>query len=197
MNEPLPVEAARIIEDELTPGEKLVWCAQPHSWAFAKAAIPVFLFGLVFFGFSIFWETMALTTTQAQPKNGAAPPAVAVVFPLFGVPFVLVGLCMVLSPLGYVLKAKRTVYGLTDKAAIVMRGQLLGGREVTRFGPQQLDQISRRDSMGGRGDLIFQYVNYGNWRSRNGTPVMRPDGFIGIDNVRDVERLLRATLLGG
>src|SRR2546427_298319 len=97
--EALPAEAARVLEDELEPGERLVWCGQPRAWAFARSAIPIFLFGLVFLGFSIFWECMALMGTSSISKSNGGPPAVfATFFPLFGIPFIIVGLCMVLSP---------------------------------------------------------------------------------------------------
>jgi hypothetical protein len=88
------------------------------------------------------------------------------------------------------------VYGLTDRAAIVMRARLLGGRDVTRYDAARLGEMSRSDRWGGRGDLIFDRVPSGmSWGRRGGYPVMQPQGFMGIDDARDVERLVRSTLL--
>lgn len=195
MIEPLPAEAARVLEEEMEPGERLVWCGQPGGLSFLGASLPLFLFGLVFCGFSIFWVSMAWSATHSAPKNGG-PPGGELFFPLFGVPFVLVGLCMVLSPLGALIRARRTFYGLTDRAAIVMRGKLLGGRDVTRYDASRLRDMTRSDRWSGRGDLVFERVASGAyWGRRNGYPVMQSQGFIGIDDVRDVERLVRTTLL--
>jgi hypothetical protein len=43
-----------------------------------------------------------------------------VLFPLFGVPFVLIGLGMLAAPYWMRRKAQNTVYALTDKRALIL-----------------------------------------------------------------------------
>jgi hypothetical protein len=154
------------------------------------------LFGVPFLGFAIFWECSVLFMTKKVPTGPGSPPGFDVFFPLFGVPFILVGLGLVLSPLWSAIRSGRTAYGITDKAAIVMRGNLFSGREVMRYGPGRLQDITRRERSNGSGDLIFEYV-YGGQRGsswNNSQSWSQPRGFMGIGNVREVDRLLRATL---
>jgi hypothetical protein len=160
----------------------------------------MFLFGIPFFGFALFWESTALVaiTAPARSSSGHAPPAAFLYFfPLFGIPFLLVGLSMLLSPLGYRKKAARTAYAVTDRRAIVINGKLLAGREVRSYSPVQLGAISRTERANGCGDLVFQEeIARVHWRGGRG-PSTVPIGFLGIAEVRAVEKILKETLLVG
>ena len=78
------------IEQESNPGGRLVWSGQPHCGIRFRIAdwigIP---FSVFWCGFAIFWEVMALT---AMPKTS---DPVTPFFPLFAVPFILIGLYLV------------------------------------------------------------------------------------------------------
>ena len=74
-------------------------------------------------------------------------------FPLFGVPFILIGLAMLSSPLWSVRRASRTAYLITNKRAVVIDG---GGRRTVRsITPDRFGDIVRREGRSGRGDILF------------------------------------------
>jgi hypothetical protein len=76
--------------------------------------------GIPVTAFAIFW--MALASQQTKQISGPGS-----FFPLFGIPFIVVGLGMLSSPLWRGRKALRTVYALTDQRAIIFEGGFFGG----------------------------------------------------------------------
>lgn len=97
------------LESLLRSGETLHWTSRPDPKVlFSKADVFLVPFSLLWGGFAIFWEYQVLT--------GDAPA----LFALFGIPFVLIGLYMIVGRFIYKSRRKRTtVYGLTDSRAIV------------------------------------------------------------------------------
>lgn len=190
-----PLEDA--VHQELADGEVVKWYGQPRPWALARSALPTFLFGIPFFGFAVFWESMALLSATASPKHATAsgsPDAIKWFFPLWGVPFLLIGLGMLLSPVWLRLRAARTLYVFTNRRVIVMTGTVLGARKIRSFQPDSLGAMSRTERSDGSGDLVFANVPL-LMQPRNSTRTRtRPEGFMGIERVRDVERLVRQTL---
>ena len=63
-------------------------------------------FGLVFAGFGAFWTFMAFTMTRVSENQANAPEGMQLWFPLFGVPFVLIGLAI---SFGTLRKRKRVL----------------------------------------------------------------------------------------
>lgn len=116
------------------------------------------------------------------------------VFPLFGVPFALVGLGLMLSPVWLRRKLKRTGYALTNRRALLIEGGLFGSRLVKSYAPEDLSDLERVERANGSGDLVFERVAT-RVQSDDGRRVRTaPRGFLAIPDVRDVERLLRETL---
>lgn len=92
-----------MIEAELHDGEQITWIGAPIARRFAMKSIPIVLFGIPWTAAALFW--MALTSGFEMPnfnfKDGFD------VFTLFGIPFVLIGLEMLSSPLRMIRKAKK------------------------------------------------------------------------------------------
>ena len=134
------------ITARLLPGEKVVWWGWPAQGLMLRPRDALLIpFSLLWGGFAIFWETLAL--------RGKAPFP----FALFGVPFVLVGLFMIAGR--FVVDAwlrRRLTYALTDRRILIVRSgsfpalkslnldglsetdvsEQANGRGTIRFGPQ-------------------------------------------------------------
>lgn len=194
----LPDELDARVRSELDAGEQLLWVGQPRPNRFARQTIPLVLFGIPWTAFVIFWISMASFAVVNGGQNAGPPVLIGVCFPLFGVPFVLVGLGMLSSPYWFRRRARRTCYALTDRRAILWEAGFFGSVEVRSYRPANLTKMVRRDHADGSGDLVFEErirVQYNT--SSRGTVGSFDHGFLGIDNVREIERLLRKALLSG
>ncbi len=178
---------------ELQPGEQLAWYGQPSPGRMAWRSLPAVLFAIPWTGFAIFWMLaaggfvwFAHAKTQPATAPSFSPLNFFGCFPLFGLPFVLIGLGMFSSPLWMLRKARRTLYAVTDRRVILFEGSW--STTVTSLVPDQLKDLTRKERLDGSGDLFFgqpfQYF------SRNQSRPMQR-GFIGIPNVREVEELVR------
>lgn len=100
------------LEPLLRPDETLYWTGRPDPKIhFSPADLFLVPFSLLWGGFARFWEYQVITSS-AQP-----------VFILFGIPFVLTGLYMIIGRFIFKSRRKRsTVYGLTESRAIVSTG---------------------------------------------------------------------------
>ncbi|MCS6832160.1 MAG: hypothetical protein NZ521_01185 [Flammeovirgaceae bacterium] len=181
--------AADILRSELQPNEKLLWCAQPIKGRFLKKGIFYFFFGIPFTGFSIFWMTMTFTMTNEMAQGGEPfEKFFSLVFPLFGLPFVLVGLGLLTAPLWmeYFI-APRTVYAITTKRAILIE-RTMTGTEIYYYTPEKLKQdMYVRRSTHNTGDIILEKRVSGT--SRGGTRITE-HGFMGVENLTEVSQLL-------
>jgi hypothetical protein len=134
------LESQRQMESELQRGEKVLWIGQPRPGRVMLSTLPIFLFGIPWTAFAVFWVGMALFLGGGVAK-GPDPGAgrwLSLCFPLFGVPFVLVGLGMLSAPWWARRRAKRSCYAVTNQRAIVRQAGVFGGVAVRSFGPDQL-----------------------------------------------------------
>ena len=104
------------IENELRPnlsnGEKLIWAGKPKTGILLRSSDTFLIpFSLLWGGFSVFWETSVMTTD--------AP----VFFKLWGIPFVLVGIYMIIGRF-FIDARKRanTIYGITTDRILIKSG---------------------------------------------------------------------------
>jgi hypothetical protein len=173
----LTPELHRRLNDEMRAGERIVWSGQPLPRLYQWSSIGVVLFGIPWTAFAIFWIAAAGWGTWF---SGHAAPGPFKLFPLFGVPFVLIGFGMLSSPLWMSRAAKRTVYAITNQRAITIEGQMFGRVKVQSFAPDRLLAMSRTQRPDGSGDLIFEES-----RERHGsstTTIRR--GFKAVEHVR-------------
>ena len=171
--------ALSIAQREMRPGERLIWADRPAPGRMALAGLPVTLFGAVFGGFALFWIAGAASMTPADS-------GVFAFFPLFGVPFLLVGLGIMLTPVWIWLGAKKTIYAISSDRLVIIKGN-----RVQSFEPDEIDELERRETSDGRGDVIFSR-DLVRSRSRRGSRTrVRKIGFFGIPEVRRVEDEIR------
>jgi hypothetical protein len=172
-------ELADRVAGELSPDEKLIWIGQPRSDLAVRPAYFLVPFGVVFVAFSLFWMVMAVVITF-----GLMAPC--------GIPFLAIGVALIVSPVWLRAWARKTVYAVSNRRAIIWQPGWFGYITVQSFTPSGLGQMSRTERPDGSGDLVFQVYTSGIGEdSRTITK-----GFMGIDRVREVEELVRRTLQG-
>ncbi len=190
-NNNLPPELDARVRSELQSDEQLLWVGQPLPGRFARAGCVMALFGVPFTAFALFWMGMA-------SMGGFAGGGLFACFPLFGLPFVVVGLGLLTSPYWLRQKAKRTCYALTGRRAIVWNAGWFGSLEVRSYEPSQLTRIRRVEYPDGCGDLVFEeFTTFGTDSDGHTTSNIRRYGFMAIERVHEVEELLRRVLLSG
>src|SRR5687767_14840962 len=132
-----------VISRELTSGERLLWTGRPTQGLLLRRSDMLFVpFSLMWGGFAIFWEYMALT--------GDAP----FFFKLWGIPFVLVGLYMIGGR--FVLDAKqreKTFYAVTNQRILIVSG--LRSRRIKSLNLRTLSDVSLDQTSNGSGTITF------------------------------------------
>ncbi|PQV64024.1 hypothetical protein B1R32_10749 [Abditibacterium utsteinense] len=170
------------VQSELDAGETLLWSGAPSPTSAASRGIVPSIVGVFMTGFALFWMSGAYWVTSQAPR-GFGPPG-ASLFPLFGLIFVFAGLALVLTPFFNSAKATRTIYAVTDRRLLIIEGE-----NVQSFLPADIERLQRRGESSG--DVIFAR------EMRRGSKGRRYEveiGFFGIQNPREVERLIRAHL---
>ncbi len=176
------LDIQQIAVNEVAPdGESVVWFGQPNPLRLALTALPVFLFAVPWTAFAIFWTFGAAGFKFPPDFSGG----IFSYFPLFGLPFVLIGIAMLLSPLFVYAKAFHTIYIITNKSIrITTTGHT---KKVETYTANDIDKIERKEKPDGSGDLVFKYdISYDSSQKRRAKPV----GFYGIPDVRSVEQHL-------
>ena len=184
-----------MVRGELAADEKLVWVGQPIPGRMTMVMIPISIMGIFFTGFSVIWIVMALAIVGGGIAAATGRPAFGlggVVFALFGLPFLAVGLGMLTSPIWAGRRALRTCYALTNRRVIVWEPGWFGGVQVRSYRAEELGSMTRNQRADGSGDLIFrEFTTY----APNGRRNVTRHGLMAIERVREVEALIRSTLL--
>ncbi|MEM1039224.1 MAG: hypothetical protein AAGI12_07105 [Pseudomonadota bacterium] len=172
------------MERQLQRDETLIWADRPVDLvAHAKTKIVQSVFGIPFLAFAIFWTTTATNMTAGISSDGIGD-AIGTVFPLFGWVFIIVGAGLVLSPVWAALRARKMIYGLTDKRLMIR--QELPTTSLRSWPIRDLGPLEREgaDTDSGTGSVFFAKDVKSNNNSR-GVTVTRV-GFVGV---RDPKRL--------
>lgn len=181
LNNQIPHEMQQLVSSELEIGERIVWSGMPRRAFFTPAATGAFLFGIPWTAFAVFWTLAAGAGTWFTSGFSLFS-----FFPLFGVPFILIGIAMLSTPLATYLKSGKTVYVITDRRAISFEG---GRSTVIRsYPPEKLTSIYRNERRNGYGDVIIEYRQ---WRDSDNDKRSEELGFSRVQNPREVERLLK------
>lgn len=176
----------QMLRPELGRGERLLWSGVPKQGLFFRPSDIVMVpFSLLWAGFAFFWE---YSVSQAR----SAP----LIMLLWGVPFMLIGLYMVVGR--FFVEAwmrRRTCYGLTDQRVIILSG--LFNREVKSLPLASLGEITISERTDRRGTITFGpstpgsvMVRGASWpgMGRSGAPM-----FDLIDDARRTYALIRET----
>jgi hypothetical protein len=174
----LPRELAERVESELAHDERAAWLAQPSSRRAAARALPICIFAVPWTAFAVFWICGAAGFKIPDFSKGGFD-----LFPLFGVPFVLIGLGMLSAPWWAARAARATAYVITDRRALIIA---LSG-SVRSFTAEKLKDLERRQRPDGSGDIVIERTVYEGSRRSS----VREIGFFGIPDAKRAEDLLR------
>jgi hypothetical protein len=106
-----------------------------------------------------------------------------IVFPILGVPLILVSLYCLAIPYWVWRAARRSAYVITDRRAIILDAVGWRSTKIRSFGPDQLKNFTRREKSDGSGDVVFVLSGGGHDKYV---------GFLSVSNAKEVEGRLRA-----
>jgi Bacterial PH domain len=176
-------DAQQRAQSELQPGESLYWTGTADPRRAAFAALPASLFGIPFAGFALFWINGAYRGTQHLAKSGDSFTHAFSFFPLFGVPFLLIGLGVILAPLWVYLKGLSTVYAVTNQRVMIITGG--SSRSVKSCTPADIASVEHRERPDGSGDVLIRTTA----QTRTNNSVSQVTlGLFGVSNVKEVAR---------
>jgi hypothetical protein len=183
-----PGDPQLLAQSELQSGESLCWTGTADPGRAALSAIPAALFGIPFAGFALFWISQAYHATSAMSKSTQNSFVHGFqVFPLFGLPFLLVGLGIVLAPLWAYLKGRSTVYAVTNQRVMVIAGG--NNRSVKSYTPGDILGVEHRERPDGSGDIVI--LTNAITRSNNMTSQVKV-ALCGVPNVKQVAQQVLA-----
>lgn len=179
---PIDPQLRQKVRRELEPDESPRWVGTPVPRFFSGHSVAAFLFGIPWTAFALFWTFGAAGFRIPDLSKGLSAFDL---FPLFGLPFIAVGIGLLATPLWKYWKATKTVYVITDRRAISIEGGWT--TTVRSFTPSELENTYRKDRRDGTGDVLFTNVQFRHGRRSDGK---EPLGFLSVRNPRDVERML-------
>lgn len=201
-DEPLREQEA-VVRAELEPGEKLLWSGKSgiSTGQAIRKSFPIMLFAIPWTAFAIFW-ICAASGFRLPDLDNLHP---ANLFPLFGIPFVLVGLGMLATPFRLVRKARKIVYAVTDRRCLIIEAGR--ARRIRSYAGKDIGQVERTEYADGSGDLVIGGAGSGGLNAvgagapgipnkfrRNGDGETLRFVFEKIANVREVERTINRHL---
>jgi hypothetical protein len=169
---PDPLDLA--LSREMRSGERILWQGRQIARV-ASSGFRIYFFAIPWTAFALFWTAMAsLGASEMQGETGPLSWA----FPLFGVPFILIGLGMLSAPFLPLFNKSKIVFAVTNQRLIRIR---LGRKLATRSVPaRQIGHVERSENRDGSGTLKIA-VNVGTDNDGD-----RHTEYFEIDEVQDV-----------
>lgn len=162
--------------------EQLLWSDQPGQGVrFRAADLFMVPFSLMWGGFALFWEWTVLRTDAPW------------FFKLWGIPFVLVGIYLIVGRFFWdAYQRRRTYYGLSNqRVMIVTKGP---GSKVKSLALSTLGDVTLSSSASGRGSIQFGSSPWGAqaWFAGSGWPGMQaPPSFEMVTDAGRVYEMIR------
>jgi hypothetical protein len=177
----IPRELDDKVKRELESGERILWMEQPIPRYFTAMSTGAFFFAIPWTAFAVFWMCGASGFKLPDFSKGGFS-----FFPLFGLPFLLIGFGMLSSPLWSYRKAFKTVYVITDRRAITFDAGWT--TTIRSYPPDKLQNIHRKEKRDGTGDVVLgQRV----WSGSEGGQQSQDLGFLNVRDPKTVEQMLR------
>ena len=172
-----------VVQSELGRDERLLWAGKPVGGIRLQAEDFIMIpFSIMWAGFAFFWEFMALMSDAPFFMK------------LWGIPFVLVGLYMLVGRFVVdALQRSHTYYGVTDQRAIIITGS--PGKNVQSIMLHTLSDVGLRTGRGDKGTITFgSYPFWAPFSTNVSWPGMKrytPPVFLMIRGARDVYDIIK------
>lgn len=178
---------------ELAPHETLIWSGRPHSVKrLVLQTTPKAITGLGLIALTLIWVVMVVRGGNNNWDKGQAVAPFAehniAIAAIAGLWMISPSLFLLFWPLRTWRRLERTCYALTDRRAVVIAPGFAGRHKTKSFTGDELRLMRVEDQGDGTGDLIF--ASPSTW-----VGMAETIGFLGIEQVRDVEALVRQKLL--
>lgn len=172
-------------QSELQGGESLLWSGPANPGRSAMSALPAALFGIPFAGFAFVSMSTAYRNTHNLANHHDGLPGGISAFPLFALPFLLIGLGVMLMPLWVYLKGRSGVYAVTNRRVMLISGT--STRSVKSITPTDIAEVDHRERSDGTGDVLIRTNTV--VRTNNGTTQITV-GLFGVPDVKEVAGLV-------
>ena len=184
-----------VVRSHLESGERLLWSGKPVQGLKLRSN-DIFLipFSLLWCGFAIFWEIMVVTVLLVNGEGEPLPVGIQIIFPLFGLFFVIVGLYIVFGRFFVDVRQRaRTFYGVTDDRIIIVSG--LFSRKLKSLDLRTLSDLSMTQKGNGAGSITFgpthPFAAFFGGAAWPGAGMYAPPSFDLIPNVAEVYNIIR------
>ena len=185
----LPADLSKRLSGELAPGERLLYAAKPDWRAEWGKLIVIALFGLGWMSIcgpmAMFTWAEALGFPVTKPGKGMGQ-GMSIFFSLFMIPFVLVGLGMLVAPFLSIRKSRNTAHAVTDARVL----NIYGGKDagVESYKLSAINFVKRRDRRDGSGSLE---IGYGVEKDSDGDTRPLTIEWTGIPDAKRAEAIIR------
>jgi hypothetical protein len=178
-----------VVSSQLDSNERLLWAGKPRGGIRLRGQDAFLIpFSLLWGGFMIFWMFMAWKGSSKAHYPGARA------FPLFGVPFVLIGLYLIFGRFFADARMRaRTSYGVTNERVIIISG--LFSQQTKSLQLRTLTDVSLTQRADGSGTITFgpllpmnAFFSGGGWPSAGH---YAPPAFEMIDSAKEVYDIIR------
>jgi hypothetical protein len=133
---------------ELRAGERIRWQGKQLA-RISVRGFGIYLFAIPWTAFALFWMVMAAGGVSAFENEGAGVMAWA--FPLFGLPFVVIGLAMLAAPFWPIFQSGKIIYAVTNERVIKIA--LGRGLDVKSLPAHRIGLVDRHERRDGSGSL--------------------------------------------
>lgn len=140
-----PLDVAR---SEMRPHERLIWADRPIVSVRRLPDLGRILFGFIFGGFAVFWTSAAWLASR-----GTDDVFFGTLFPLFGLPFIAVGVGIAVSGMKSWSERGGTVYALSDQRVLIVSTR--SRRTVRWLDLKAIRGVERKDGTDGVGTITL------------------------------------------
>ena len=175
----IPQNLKDLVQRELGEYEQVYWLGMPTPSYFNANSKALFFFAIPWTAFAIFWMCGAAGFKMPDFSSGFE------LFPLFGLPFVLIGIGMLLSPFWEFKKGKNTIYAITNNRALIIEDR--NSTTIRSYRPESLQDSYRIEHRDGSGTIIFGKAE----KEIEKNDQLLPKGFMHVQNPRQVEKLIK------